>query len=45
MKHQLVKLLIADNEVEIVGLGRKKQQKHTRPKITEKIRIMGDKVK
>ncbi len=36
MKHQLVKLLRADNEVEIVGLGRK---------ITEKIGIIGDKVK
>lgn len=45
MKHQLVKLLKADNEVEIVDLGRKKQQKHTRPEIIEKIGIMGDKVK
>lgn len=45
MKHQLLKLLRADNEVEIVGLGKKKQQKHTRPKKTEKIGIMGDKVK
>lgn len=36
MKHQLVKLLRADNEVEIDGLGRK---------IIEKIGIMSDKVK
>lgn len=45
MKHQLLKLLRVDNEVEIVGLSKKKQQKYTRPKIIDKIGIMGDKVK
>ena len=41
MKHQLVKFLRADNEVEIVGLGKKKIAKTHKAKNNRKNRNYG----